>query len=66
MDAGCYVPNNPAHFGLEAWPTVAEATNPAASNGVAADMAAFALPPLDLEPLPSLFPFSPCSGTSYK
>ncbi|KAH9629905.1 hypothetical protein HF086_008196 [Spodoptera exigua] len=26
------------------------------------DMGSFSLPPLDLEPLPSLFPFSPCSG----
>ncbi|XP_059489652.1 protein glass [Neocloeon triangulifer] len=68
MDAGCYVPNNPAHFGLEAWPNVADPAapaNPAASNGVASDMAAFGMPTLDLEPLPSLFPFSPCSGTSY-
>jgi hypothetical protein len=59
MDAGCYVPNNPAHFGLEAWP--AEAANHATSGS---DMATFGLPPLDLEPLPSLFPFSP--GASYK
>ncbi|CAB3380710.1 protein glass isoform X2 [Cloeon dipterum] len=68
MDAGCYVPNNPAHFGLEAWPSVvdpAAPANPAASNGVGSDMAAFGMPTLDLEPLPSLFPFSPCSGTSY-
>lgn len=25
-----------------------------------------ALPPLDIEPLPSLFPFSPCAGGPYK
>lgn len=29
------------------------------------DMGSFSLPPLDLDPLPSLFPFSPCP-TSYK
>ncbi|XP_052752830.1 protein glass-like isoform X1 [Galleria mellonella] len=26
------------------------------------DMGSFSLPPLELDPLPSLFPFSPCSG----
>lgn len=31
------------------------------------DMNSFgALPPLDIEPLPSLFPFSPCAGGPYK
>ncbi|KAF4528659.1 hypothetical protein B566_EDAN016606, partial [Ephemera danica] len=53
MDA-CYVPNNPAHFGLEAWPS--DSLQPPGSS------ADFALPPLELEPLPSLFQFSPCSG----
>ncbi|XP_045455501.1 protein glass-like [Melitaea cinxia] len=28
----------------------------------AEDMGSFSLPPLELDPLPSLFPFSPCSG----
>lgn len=31
------------------------------------EMSSFgALPPLDIEPLPSLFPFSPCGNGSYK
>lgn len=30
------------------------------------DMGSFSLPPLDLDPLPSLFPFSPCSAANYK
>ncbi|KAI5714012.1 hypothetical protein M8J76_009517 [Diaphorina citri] len=42
----CYVPNNPTHYGLD-W---------------VEDMGSFSLPPLDLDPLPSLFPFSPCSN----
>ncbi|XP_034238442.1 protein glass-like [Thrips palmi] len=29
-------------------------------------MASFSLPPLDLEPLPSIFPFSPCPAPSFK
>ncbi|XP_046973151.1 protein glass isoform X1 [Vanessa atalanta] len=31
-------------------------------NWPAEDMGSFSLPPLELDPLPSLFPFSPCSG----
>lgn len=30
------------------------------------DMGSFSLPPLDLDPLPSLFPLSPCSAANYK
>jgi hypothetical protein len=30
------------------------------------DMGSFSLPPLDLDPLPSLFPFSPCPAANYK
>lgn len=30
------------------------------------DMGTFSLPPLDLDPLPSLFPFSPCSANNFK
>lgn len=30
--------------------------------GWSEDMGSFSLPPLELDPLPSLFPFSPCSG----
>lgn len=57
------MPNNPAHYGLE----------PGGGGGCGGgtlgaavpqslwsdDMASFSLPPLDLDPLPSLFPFSP-------
>ncbi|XP_013185081.1 protein glass [Amyelois transitella] len=35
-----------------------EVTDPAWSE----DMGSFSLPPLELDPLPSLFPFSPCPG----
>uniref|UniRef100_A0A8D8YX50 Protein glass n=1 Tax=Cacopsylla melanoneura TaxID=428564 RepID=A0A8D8YX50_9HEMI len=44
----CYVPNNPTHYGLD-W---------------VEDMGSFSLPPLDLDPLPSLFPFSPCPANT--
>ncbi|CAB3222994.1 unnamed protein product [Arctia plantaginis] len=32
------------------------------AEGWSEDMGSFSLPPLELDPLPSLFPFSPCSG----
>ncbi|XP_054290574.1 protein glass [Macrosteles quadrilineatus] len=62
---GCYVPNNPAHYGLEPH---GGCTAPGAVSAIPAasaqslwtdDMGSFSLPPLDLDPLPSLFPFSP-------
>ncbi|CAH0401580.1 unnamed protein product [Chilo suppressalis] len=34
----------------------------AVETGWGEDMGSFSLPPLELDPLPSLFPFSPCSG----
>ncbi|XP_049779485.1 protein glass-like [Schistocerca cancellata] len=51
---GCYVPNNP-QFGL----------SEAAAWGLD-DMGSFSLPALDLDPLPSLLPFSPAAYKTEK
>ena len=65
MDAGCYVPNNPSHFGLEllppapgpgGWPP-SPSSPPHAHDEMAA---AFQLPTLELDT--ALFPFSPQAG----
>lgn len=75
MDAGSYVPNNP-QFGLQLecnWSCSGIQTCQGSCSGQSStcqddlsncwteDMGSFTLP-LDLEPLPSLFPFSPCSN----
>nr|XP_015838871.1 PREDICTED: glass isoform X2 [Tribolium castaneum] len=70
MDAS-YVPNNP-QFGLQLecnWSSGPNATlqSSACTDDLSScwseDMGSFSLP-LDLEPLPSLFPFSPCNNTA--
>ncbi|KAJ1522833.1 hypothetical protein ONE63_001984 [Megalurothrips usitatus] len=121
----CYMPNNPAHYGLDMFPgesdsgAVAPEPGPGAAAGAGGGggspepatspygvslgaplspqdaaasgltslhgcltsqgaaggvggywpddmMASFSLPPLDLEPLPSIFPFSPCPAPTFK
>ncbi|KAJ3666767.1 hypothetical protein Zmor_002198 [Zophobas morio] len=71
MDAS-YVPNNP-QFGLQLecnWnsaPSAGAQQSSSCTDDLSScwseDMGSFSLP-LDLEPLPSLFPFSPCNTTS--
>ncbi|CAH1375581.1 protein glass-like [Tenebrio molitor] len=71
MDAS-YVPNNP-QFGLQLecnWSSGANAgiqQLPSCTDDLSScwseDMGSFSLP-LDLEPLPSLFPFSPCNNST--
>lgn len=77
MDAGSYIPNNP-QFGLQLecnWTPNTQHQHQHQQNGPSSaqdefsscwseDMGSFSLP-LDLEPLPSLFPFSPnCNGNN--
>ncbi|XP_050681981.1 protein glass [Leptidea sinapis] len=46
----------------EGIPPCEAALGDAADGWAEPDMGSFSLPPLELDPLPSLFPFSPCSG----
>lgn len=68
MDAS-YVPNNP-QFGLQLecnWTAGVQPCLNSCQDELSScwpeDMGSFTLP-LDLEPLPTLFPFSPCSSAN--
>nr|CAD7606893.1 unnamed protein product [Timema genevievae] len=68
---GCYVPNNP-HYGLlelsggsGLQQAPGQCSTGSSSYWSPEDMGSFSLAGLDLDPLPSLFPFSPCSN-NYK
>lgn len=59
MDGGCYIPNNPAHYGFPE-PGPGPGSGPYSTQyWPADDMGSFSLPPLDLDPI---FPFSPSSN----